>query len=113
MSSATPTSLRQHDLDTAHVRGVAVLRRQFLSRDPHVAHGGIGNETASHDLGDVDRTGNRTAAGLHDDLARAPVEVGHDREDLVIRRVLPDVAKAGIDHWRTRIEAKSHYAGPD
>src|SRR2546426_3405227 len=112
MSSATPTSLRQHDLDAAHVRGVAVLRRQFLGRDPHRPQGGNGNETASHDLVDVDRTGNRTAARLHDDLARAAVEVGHDREDVVHRRLLPDVDNAGIDHGRARTRGETPFRKP-
>src|SRR5712691_12217772 len=112
MPSATPTSLRQHDFDAAHVRRVAVLRGQFLGRDPHLANGGIGDETASHNLRDIDRAGNRPAAGLHDDLARAAVEMGYDREDVVHRRLLPDVTDAGIDHGRARTRGETPFRKP-
>src|SRR6266508_2497278 len=84
---AAHPSPRQHDLDAAHTRRAA-----------HIADMRLRDETAANDLRDVDRARNRSAARLHDDVPRTPVEVGDDRKHVVHRRLLPDVDDAGLGH---------------
>src|SRR6266540_3808638 len=95
---AAHPSPRQHDLDAAHTRRAALFRRDLLRRDAHIADARLRDEAAANDLRDIDRAGNRSAARLHDDVPRTPVEVGDDRKHVVHRRLLPDVDDAGLGH---------------
>src|SRR5206468_6607754 len=90
-------SLRQHDLDGTHVRRAAILGCHLLRRDADISHLGIGDEAPADDLGDIDRTRDRTSAGYDDDLPRTSVEVRDDREHVIHRRFLPDVDDARVD----------------
>src|SRR6266566_400113 len=93
-------SLRQHDLDGAHVRRAAVLGGHLLRRDANVPHLRVRDESAPNDLRDVDGPGDRTPAGSHHHFAGTAVEMGDDREDVIHRRLLPDVDDARVDRER-------------
>src|SRR5438093_13739084 len=90
-------SLRQHDLDGTHVRRAAILGGHLLRRDADISHLGLGDEAPADDLGDIDRTRDRTSAGFDDGLPRTPGEVRDDREHVIPRRVLPDARNARVD----------------